>query len=228
MGPEGRGDEFSAALATLRRSGSALLVTGAVPDRFHRRTCVDLLEPGDDERLFVRTGAGPTVGPRNGDRVLELDAAARGGAAVGAPAGDPGLTANTSGGDPAAPASDSGPTAVVPTLSAAGQAFEDELAALATTDRGPRVCVASVLPLVETSGEEQAFRFLHLVTSRVRRLGGSCHLHLPLPADSELAGTVAALVDATVELRLAGDRPEQRWHIHDDGIRSDWLPLSGE
>lgn len=220
MGPEGRGDEFGAALTRLRRSGSALLVAGAVPDRLHRRTCTELLGPGDGERLFVRTGAGAgsASDPTDADRVLELDAASRSGAAADASPGGTGAIAGPLG---------DGTTAVVPTLSAAGAAFEDELAALETTaDRGPHVCVESVLPLVETSGEEQAFRFLHLVTSQVRRLGGTCHLHLPLAADSELAWTMAALVDATVELRLADDHPEQRWHVHEDGIRSDWLPLA--
>lgn len=219
MGPEGRGDEFEAALTELRRSGSAFLVAGAVPDRVHRQTCDELLGPAGDERLFVRvgTGAGSASGPADGDRVLELDAASRSAAATDAPTGG-GAVAGEPGG---------GTTAVVPTLSSAGAAFEAELAALDTTaDRGPRVCVESVLPLVETSGEEQAFRFLHLVTSRVRRLGGTCHLHLPLAADSELTGTMAALVDTTVELRLADDHPEQRWHIHEAGIRSDWLPLT--
>jgi hypothetical protein len=218
MGPEGRGDEFEAALTELRRSGSAFLVTGAVPDRFHRQTCDELLGPDDDERLFVRVGAGAESAsdPTDGDRVLDLDATSRSAAATDAPAG--GAVAGGAG---------SSAATVVPTLSSAGAAFESELAALDTTaDRGPRICVASVLPLVETSGEEQAFRFLHLVTSRVRRLGGTCHLHLPLAADSELAGTMAALVDATVELRLTDDHPEQRWHIHEAGIRSDWLPLA--
>jgi hypothetical protein len=220
MGPEGRGDEFEAALATLRRSGSAFLVTGAVPNRFHRQTCDELLGPGSDERLFVRVGtdAGAASGSTDGDRVLELDAASRGAAATDAPTGGAAAVAGESG---------SSAPAVVPSLPSAGAAFEAELAALDTTaDRAPRVCMESVLPLVETSGEEQAFRFLHLVTSRVRRLGGTCHLHLSLAADSELAGTMAALVDATVELRLADDRPEQRWHIHEAGIRSDWLSMA--
>ncbi|WP_254832745.1 DUF7504 family protein [Haloglomus salinum] len=220
MGPEGRGDEFEAALTELRRSGSAFLVAGAVPDRVHRQTCDELLGPADDERLFVRvgTGAESASDPTDGDRVLELDVTSRGAAATDAPAGGAGAVAG---------GASSSALTVVPTLSSAGAAFEAELAALDTTaDRAPRVCVESVLPLVETSGEEQAFRFLHLVTSRVRRLGGTCHLHLPLAADSELTGTMAALVDTTVELRLADDHPEQRWHIHEAGIRSDWLPLT--
>lgn len=222
MGPEGRGDEFGEALAELRESGSALLVVGAVPDRLHGRTCDELLGAGTDERLFVRVGAGPgsTVEPAATDQVLELDAAARGAAATGASASGPGDAVSES---------RNGAIGVGPTLAAAGDAFEAELAALDTAaGKGPRVCVDSVLPLVETAGEEQAFRFLHLVTSRVRRLGGTCHLHLPLAADSETARTFAALVDATVELRLTGDRPEQRWHIHGAGVRSDWLSLPGE
>jgi hypothetical protein len=222
MGPEGRGDEFGEALAELRQSGSALLVAGAVPDRLHERTCEELLGAGTDERLFVQVGAGPgsAIDPAATDRVLELDAASRGAAAAGASASSPGDVASES---------RSGVVGVGSTLAAAGDAFEAELAALDTAaGQGPRVCVDSVLPLVETAGEEQAFRFLHLVTSRVRRLGGTCHLHLPLAAEGETARTFAALVDATVELRLTGDRPEQRWHIHAEGLRSDWLSLPGE
>ncbi|WP_276259719.1 DUF7504 family protein [Haloglomus litoreum] len=222
MGPEGRGDEFGEALAELRRSGSALLVAGAVPDRLHGRTCDELLGTGTDERLFVRasTGPGSAIEPGITDRVLELDAASRGAATAGASASGPGDVASES---------RDGVVGVGPTLAAAGDAFEAELAALDTAaGQGPRVCVDSVLPLVETAGEEQAFRFLHLLTSRVRQLGGTCHLHLPLGADSETARTFAALVDATVELRLTDDRPEQRWHIHGADVRSDWLSLPGE
>lgn len=213
MGPEGRGDDFEAALARLRRSGSALLVAGAVPEHLHERACADLLGHAEG-RLFVTAGSrtGRTVEPAGADSVVRLDAASRGAA-----------TDTTGGGALAEPGG--GAVTTVPTVSAGGGAVEDALAALDTSGEF-HVCVDAALPVAETVGEGQAFRFLHLITSRVRRLGGTCHVHLPLPAGNETTGTLAALADATVELRLADDRPEQRWHVHGDGIRSAWLPLS--
>lgn len=218
MGPDVRGGEFGEALERLRGSGRALLVVGAVPDRIHRRAGTELLRGG--ERLFIRTGSVSTSGvsPTDTDRVVELDAAPRGGAAT---ASADGTTGTLTGG-----VEDTNVT-TVSTLAAAGDAFEDALASLDSPD-GPQVCVDAVLPLVEIAGEEQAFRFLHLVTGRVRQLGGTCHLHLSLPAGGETAVTFGALADGTVELRLVDDRPEQRWRIHDEGVRSDWLPLPGE
>lgn len=216
MGPDARGGEFGEALERLRGSGRALLVAGTVPDRIHQRAGTELLRGG--ERLFVRTDSVSTAGvqPTDTDRVVELDAAPRGGAAT---ASADGTTGTLTGGF-----EDTNVT-TVPTLAAAGDAFEDALSSLDTSMSGPQVCVDAVLPLVEVAGEEQAFRFLHLVTGRVRQRGGTCHLHLSLPPGGETTGTFSALADATVELRFVDDRPEQRWQIHGDGVRSDWLPI---
>lgn len=218
MGPDARAGEFGKALERLRGSGRALLVVGAVPDRIHRRAGTELL--GDGERLFVRTSSVSAAGgrPTDADRVVEVDAAPRGGAAT---ASADGTTGTLTGGF-----EDTNVT-TVSTLAAAGDAVEDALSAL-DAPAGPQVCVDAVLPLIEVAGEERAFRFLHLVTGRVRQLGGTCHLHLSLPADGETAVTFGALADATIELRLVDDHPEQRWQVHDEGIRSDWLPLPSE
>jgi len=212
MGPEGRGDEFEAALARIRRSGSALLVTGAVPERLHRRACAELLGHAG-QRLFVTagSGAGRTTEPTEADSVLRLDTASRG------------ATTDTPGGSTHAAPAD-GAVITATTVPAAASAVEDVLTALDTSGEF-HVCVDAALPVMETAGDEQAFRLLHLITSRVRRLGGTCHVHLPLPAGGETARTLAALTDATVELRLVDDQPEQRWHVHGDDVRSAWLPL---
>jgi hypothetical protein len=216
MSPDRGDSEFAAALSRLRRTGAAVLVVGAVPDRLHRLACEGLLGAAGDERLFVRTGRTGIAAevPTDADRVVELETTPRGAVAESADGTTETLAGEFSGTN----------MTRVQTLAAAGAAVEEALPTLDTAD-APRVCVDSVVPLVETAGEEQAFRFCHLVGAHARRLDGSCHLHLSLPAGSEVAATFGALADATVELRLRDDRAEQRWLIPDEDIRSDWLPL---
>lgn len=219
MGPDVRGGELGVALERLRDAGGALLVVGAVPDRVHRRAGAGLRRDGN--RLFVRAGGSSSarVQPTDADRVVAVETAPRGGATT---ASADGTTGTLTGGFP-----DTNVT-TVSTLAAAGDAVEDALDSAASSAGGPQVCVDAVLPLIEVAGEERAFRFLHLVTTRVRRLGGTCHLHLSLPPGGETAITFEALADATVELRLVDDRAALRWRVHGEGVRSDWLPLPAE
>ncbi|WP_390204578.1 DUF7504 family protein [Halocatena marina] len=52
------------------------------------------------------------------------------------------------------------------------------------------------------------------------------HVHLPVARDSELASLFEPLVDAVVELRVADGTPQQRWHLTDAAIPSDWTSLN--
>jgi hypothetical protein len=224
MGPDEQADEFGEALERLRSTGKALLVVGAVPDAIHRQTCGELLGNGGAGRLLIRTGRSQTaaVAPTDADRVVEYESGPRSAASATTEPSEPGGTGTLSG-------DFSGTnTTTVSTLAAAGRAVEDGLAALDAERTPPRVCIDSVMPLVDTAGEEETFSFLHTVTSRVRNLGGTCHFHLSLPPESVTARTFDSLVEATVELRLVDDRAEQRWRVHDAGVASDWLPMDTE
>lgn len=224
MGPDEQGHEFGEALERLRREGKAILVVGAVPDAVHRRTCGELLGNDSSGRLLVRTGRSHTAGvaPNDTDRVVEYDTGARSAAGTTTEPSTPGGTGTLSG-------DFSGTnTTTVTSLAAAGRAVEDALLALDAEETPPRVCIDSVMSMVDTAGEERTFGFLHLVSSRVRNLGGTCHFHLSLPTDSVTARTFDTLVEATVELRLVDDQAQQRWRVHEADVQSDWLPMDAE
>lgn len=86
-----------------------------------------------------------------------------------------------------------------------------------------RMCVDSLGPLVAEHGRSTVFRFLHLLTERVRRAAGLGSYHLPAPPDDESVAMLASLFDATVELRVEDGQPRQRWDLGD--VRSEWLPV---
>ena len=65
-----------------------------------------------------------------------------------------------------------------------------------------------------------------------------CHVHLPVTPDSSVVDRFEPVFDATVEVRtvnhgeedennvdLRSAATEQRWHLHDVDVDSDWLPL---
>mgnify|MGYP000618490539 CR=1 FL=1 len=70
-----------------------------------------------------------------------------------------------------------------------------------------------------------AFGFLHVLGQQVRDAKGMAHVRLAREYDTREVRTLAPLFDAVVELRLDGYRLEQRWHLLDEGIVSDWLPV---
>jgi hypothetical protein len=224
MGIDGDDTAFGDALERLRRSGSALLVVGAVPDAVHRQASTELLGGPDRDRVLIRAGDRQVdrPAPAASDHVIEYESGARGAAAADAS----GTGAVPSGGPGEA---DTGETTATQRLASTVDAVETALDTLDGSAAGdPRVCVDSLLALVDASDEEAAFQFLHLVTERVRSLGGTAHFHLASPPDGSLATTFEPLADATVELRLSNDAPQQRWTVHEAEMQSDWLPLSVE
>ncbi|MFB6206888.1 MAG: hypothetical protein ABEJ05_10230 [Haloglomus sp.] len=221
MGPDDQ--KLKAALEELRERGKALLVAGAVPDAIHQQACSELFN-GDAGRILIKTGRGQAAGvtPNDSDRVIEYDSGARSASTAASTASGPGGTGTLAG-------EFSGTNVTtVSTIPAAEQAFEDALAELQDTDTPTRVCVDSVLPFIDTAGEEQAFTFLHAVTGQVRNLGGTAHFHLSLPSDSATVRTFESLAEVTVELELADDQAQQRWRVHEEDVTSDWLPITDE
>lgn len=88
-----------------------------------------------------------------------------------------------------------------------------------------RVCVDSVVPLVEEHGAEAVFRFLRVLTARVRCDDGMGHFHLPTDVNSDLVRTLAPVFDAVVEVRCRKGYAEQRWHLQEQDVTTRWLSL---
>lgn len=86
-----------------------------------------------------------------------------------------------------------------------------------------RLCFDSLTPLLARYDHETVFRFLHLVTRCVDRVDGMGHYHLPVGRNAEATRLVAPLFDAIVELRTEAGRPEQRWHLPEEELTTDWL-----
>ena len=219
--------EFEAALSALKRRGSAPLVVGTVPPEAYRRASRRML--GD-----------PAAGPRR--RLLVVPESARESAverlrATGRtdPSHAQVLTCNgTTRGVTAATSGDDGPPVrhVEGSLREVGSAVTAAIerfdAAAAGLDPGELRVGVDPLGALDGYDTRAAFGFLHVLTKQVRRSSGMGHVRLARDPDASAVRTLAPLFDATVELRVDGYRLEQRWHLHDEGIVSDWLPVDDE
>ena len=206
---------FTQALAALKRHGSGLLVVGAAAQETHLAACRRLLGKGSDRtrrRLVVLTDGVPGAADRTDDesvRVIDRRPATRGSTATASSAGD-------------------GPSDLA-TLErevvAAVESIEREAGGLEPAEL--RVCLDSLRTLVDRHDPEEVERFLDGVLEAVRDVDGMCHVHFPVERDGEAARRFADLFDATVEVQLpAGSRHvEQRWHLHDADVSTDWVSL---
>lgn len=88
-----------------------------------------------------------------------------------------------------------------------------------------RLCFDSVSSLLADHDSENVFRLLHLVTSRVRQVNGMGHFHLLLDRDTDHVRLLEPMFDAVVELRVEDGQPQQRWHLRDRELTSDWMDL---
>jgi len=225
---------FVSKLRELKRNGSSLLVVGNVPESAVTHVCHSML--GDEtatgrRRLFVSTDSDH---PRIGDRLsaandrpdpetttlVSWTTASRSAAAasLGESQQSPGDAI-----DPVRVESDQ--------LSALGIAIAREIDALEAADGelSPsklRVCFDSLVPLSASFDDAALFRFLHVLIGRIRAASAMAHFHFPVAYDSTHVRTLAPLFDAVVELRIADGRPQQRWHLRDEGLRSGWLTPS--
>lgn len=223
------GDEavtFSRELTTMKRRGSNLLVVGPGVGTPHLAACHNLLgDAGTRRRLLVRTNDGPGLEERcppadcdqSTVRVIDCPSTTRSVAATQSTPTPPPrpVSARTD-----APIDD------LPSL---GATIGREIDRIETETGGLdpaqlRVCVTALSPLVDEHDERAIFRFIHAVTDDVRRVSGMGHYHLGVPHSAEVVQVLAPLFDAVVEVR--GRRaPEQRWHLQDRQIRTDWLAL---
>jgi hypothetical protein len=74
------------------------------------------------------------------------------------------------------------------------------MAGAAADDEHIAVCFNSVTSLLQYADLQRAFRFLHVVTGRVKTVGGVGHFHLdPDAHDDQALATLKGLFDAVVE-----------------------------
>ncbi|MFC7080524.1 DUF7504 family protein [Halorussus caseinilyticus] len=88
-----------------------------------------------------------------------------------------------------------------------------------------RLCFESITPIVADYDDRDVRRFLLGVTETVERFDGMAHYHLPAEYDSETVDSIEALFDAVVEVQYGSGGIEQRWHLADPDITTDWLAL---
>lgn len=88
-----------------------------------------------------------------------------------------------------------------------------------------RLCFDSLVPLVADYDDRDVRRFLVGLTETVERFDGMAHYHLPAEYGSETVDSIEALFDAVVEVRYGTTEVEQRWHLAEPDITTDWLAL---
>ncbi|WP_121821567.1 DUF7504 family protein [Halostella salina] len=214
-GGPSEGTEFSQALADLKRDGCNVLVVGGASESADRGVCRRLLgDAGEDTRtrLFVFTenvDARERVpeGFGDGDRVLlQHDAETAAEPPEWASAVDARML-----------------SALCREFVAVVDEYEAEREGL---DPGElRVCVDSLVPLLNDHASENVFRLLHMVTARVREADGMGHFHLPVGREADAVNLLEPLFDAVVEVRAADGTPEHRWQLRESGVSSDWIGL---
>lgn len=221
-GAEAPAAAFSEFLGELKRRGSMLLLVGPAQHTALSRACSRLLGESTETRrpLFVRTGSSNcahdaagslSVAPGEAAREIRYRTATR--SAAVAASGDGRLPARTVDGDLDDLLSEM-QTEIDAVRATAGELEPAEL----------RVCVDSLDALLATHDDERVFRFLHGLSGSVRDAGAMCHVHLPADVDAEPVETLKPLFDAVVEIRAVG-RPQQRWHVPDEGFTTGWLSL---
>ncbi|WP_435178379.1 DUF7504 family protein [Halorussus sp. AFM4] len=237
VGEERRGDRsavrFRNRLADLKRNGSNILLVGA---EGLDAACVRLLgesSAGRRYRLFVTTDAGPasvrsklgSVESGEADEgavVVDWAADVRGSAAGAARSADD--RPNDEDRSVRRLSVDSGDLRELgETVQAAIERFDPGSEGFSPAEL--RLCFDSITPLIADYEDRDVRRFLLGMTETVERFDGMAHYHLPVAYDSDAVESVEALFDAVVEVRYGEEGLEQRWHLADPDIATDWLPL---
>lgn len=209
---------FTRALAELKRRGSGLLVVGTEPPM--QRACERFL--GDAtatprRRVFVRTdnGCHRVHAETDGSdaKVIKQAADTRSTAA----ASNVNNRANTT----VLRTQNLAPLGIE--ISGAIDEFERECGPLAPGEL--RVCFDSLTPIIEEHDPESVFRFLHVLIGRIKTVNGMGHFHLPAEMDSTIVRTLLPVFDAAVEVRMSGGDAEQRWHLVERDVTTEWLSL---
>jgi hypothetical protein len=216
---------FAQALSALKRRGSNVLVVGEGRDCSQLDACRRLLgdaTAGPRHRILVSTAEGididrrlPAEEPQSGSITL-VDRAIKTRSAAAAE------SMSSIGSVSTKLVEDEG-------LGSLGEATAEAITGVEA--EGPlapaelRVCLDSLTPLLEEHDERDVFEFLGALGEEIRRVNAMGHVHLPVEYGSEPAETLAPAFDAVVELRVSGEESEQRWHLQDEEITTDWLAL---
>ncbi|MDL5362030.1 hypothetical protein [Halalkalicoccus sp. NIPERK01] len=211
-------------LDALKQHGSNLLVVGSRMPAAHGAACRQFLGEATTQarrRLFVladpctpESGRLPT-GSDDPNRysVIRYDATSRSAAAAAAPSSTPVPERRVEGG-----------------LGSLGLDISEAIAEFEATSGGLtpaelRLCFDSLTPLVSEYDPESLFRFLHLLTHRVRSVDGMAHYHLTTDRSNRTVALLEPLFDAVIELCLREDTLYQRWYLRDSGLTTGWLQL---
>ena len=89
-----------------------------------------------------------------------------------------------------------------------------------------RVCIDSLVPLLDQYGEERVFTFIHLINGRAITAGGMCQYHLPVERTANVVSVLRPLFDIVIELRENQGICQHRWTLVDSEHESGWLPLT--
>lgn len=215
-----RGDastSFEDVLASLKRNGCNLLVTGAVADDVTARATRKLLGTPTEPRERVLALTDPVVEnpvtylpgslyPHH-DGVEILDHRDVGRSVGGAERSD--------GGTPKS-------------LDAIGEELRATVLRRGRDTKPAqfRLGVVSLRPLLDRHDRDAFDQFVTTVSSAVTDTNGMAHYHLRLPDDDPAVDSLSPLFDARIELRqLDGMIPEQQWHVPEHDAETDWVTL---
>lgn len=216
--------EFAAALSRLKQRGSTLLVVGNVAPEVHHLACQHFM--GDPsmhrQRLYVTTdGSGSdarsavTDGSYHRDHVVEYVTQFRSAAECPAGGSDSRGVSHTT---------VTTPSALVAQIIGTIRSIERAAEPLASGEL--RVCIDSLSTFIESNDRDVSLRLVRYTTIATQRRNGMVHIHLPIARNSELATLFEPLVDAIVELRVTNGTPQQRWHLTEPSMTSDWTDFN--
>lgn len=220
--------QFDRALSELKESGSSLLVVGTVPDRMFGEVRESLLgDPsgGPHRRLFVtledkvsaiedQLPASSVLPPEQSVRVISLADTARSAAATGVP---------PTGSIPLRRVGVEEIDALAQEIMESIDEFERYAGGLEPAEL--RVSFEPLPTLIDAHGQEAVFRMTHLLNHIVRENDGMAHYHLPVERESGVVKMFSPLFDAVIELRMTERGLEQRWHLEDQELTSEWIPV---
>ena len=218
---------FVNSLPTLKQSGCALLVVGDVPTDVHAYASRQMLGQTSDEvrnRLIVLTNGDY----RGASHRLPLDQSTTGGTSS-IILHDP--RARSAAAKQLSVSDDVSVRQLVDAnISDLAVAIHNEIDRLepgtvALEPASLRVCISSISQLLATDDMQTVFRFLHLISGRVKHSKGIIHVHFPIQRDSRDVTLVEPLFDAIIELRIQGSEIQQRWRMTDQEGMSRWMVM---
>ncbi|WP_248896525.1 DUF7504 family protein [Haloplanus halobius] len=228
MGPDDEGVSFAHALATLKEQGSALLVVGSVPEEMFATASATMLGDPDADPPRRRLVVAPEPSRQSAiERLRETGPLSSEYARLvtrGESARSAATTAESF--EQVTPR-----THVIDgTLQDLGETVatvieEFDLFAGGLDPAEFRMAFDCLPTVLAAHGRETAFRLVHVLVAQARSVGGLVHFRLPRDLSAEVVRLFQPLFDATVELRIDGERLDQRWHFRDRDLTSDWLPL---